>query len=195
MDTSRLFVRRCIKYILYIFFALSLPLFVNAQNYASHQIEFKIPEVALIGIASEEGPNVSFSPFSGMEAGSTIVVSPGSKNSSMWLNYTSVENGNAHGRKVMAMIQGDIQSGINLKVTPMRNLNSTGENMGQAGAPTLLTNTPIEVISNIGSCYTGKGINKGFNLVYELAIDESKLDFTQLNQQVFTFNVLYTLTD
>lgn len=185
----------CVKSITLIFFATLLPMVLVAQHEASHQIEIGIPEVALIGIVSEGSADVNFFPFSGMEAGSTVVVAAENENNSMWLNYTSIKNGNSHSRKVMAMVQGEHIDGIHLKVTPRLKCNLVSGDIGEAGMTTTLTDRPTELISGIGSCYTGRGVDNGFNLVYELEIDESQLDFTKLHQQIFTFNVLYTLTD
>jgi hypothetical protein len=185
----------CVKSITLVFMVSLFPITVFAQFDASHQIEIGIPEVALINIASNGNGDMNFSPFSGNEAGSTFVMNKGNKNKSTWLNYSSIKKGNSHSRKVMAALQGELTDGIYLKVTPKIMQNTGGGDVGEADMTVVLTNRPTEVITGIGSCYTGKGVNKGFNLVYELEIDESELDFARLNKTNLTFNVLYTLTD
>ena len=69
---------------------------------------------------------------------------------------------------------------------------------GKLGTPTgelVLTTTPVEIISNIGSCYTENGPQKGHQLTYSLELtsgdDYGLLDFDASK----TFTVTYTLSD
>ncbi|HKL34590.1 MAG TPA: hypothetical protein VJ919_18765, partial [Tangfeifania sp.] len=59
----------------------------------------------------------------------------------------------------------------------------------------VLSNQPSDVIVDIGSCYTGKGINNGHYLTYKLEKDKSSESYAMLNQQNTSVNVVYTLTD
>ena len=71
---------------------------------------------------------------------------------------------------------------------------------GKVGMPITskqaLQKAPIKVIEKIGSSYTGVGINKGHNVIYNLELKNdigaySKLDFDQSQ----TIAIVYTLTD
>lgn len=128
----------CFKRIVFTCSAILLSVFVMAQNETSHQIEINIPEVALLGIVSEKATDIVFSPFSGLQAGSTIVMQTENENNSMWLNYTSVKKGNTHARKVVAVIQGKTLAGLNLMVTPKSNSGQFENEIGVAGETSLL---------------------------------------------------------
>ena len=73
-----------------------------------------------------------------------------------------------------------------------------GKGKGKLGLPTgvvNLTNYPTDVIVNIGSCYTGKGISNGHQLTYKIETDNNSATYAQLTAQTTNLNVVYTLTD
>lgn len=177
----------------YIILILLLPLGGIAQsNEAKHKINLEIPEVALLGLVSENGNNIHLNAISPTEAGNSIQNS-GSQDESIWINYSSIITDENHSRKIVAMVQGEIPKGVQIKVEASE---ATGIGKGEKGHPAgliTLTNEPSEIITGIGSCYTGKGINNGHYLTYKLEIKES--EFSQLSNQIEPLNIVYTLTD
>ena len=71
----------------------------------------------------------------------------------------------------------------------------SGTGKGQLGQPTEkinLTNQPLPIITGVGNCFTGDGVNNGHLLKFSIEVsDYSKL--YAIDETVFT--VLYTITD
>jgi hypothetical protein len=171
-----------------------LPAFGNAQdnNEARHRINLEIPEVALLSLISENGNNIRLQAISPTEAGSPIQNS-NSQDENLWLNYSSIIINKNHSRKIVAMVQGEIPDGVQIKLEASE---ATGIGKGKKGTPAgtvTLSNKPSEIIVGIGSCYTGKGINNGHYLTYKLEIDENQ--YSQLSNQIGALDIVYTLTD
>lgn len=176
-----------------IIIVMFLPVLGNAQNNeARHRINLEIPEVALLGLISENGIDIHLSAISPTEAGNSIQNSQ-STEKSLWLNYSSIITHKNHTRKIVAMVQGEIPRGVQIKVEASE---AAGIGKGKKGTPVgavTLSNTPAEIIVGIGSCYTGKGINNGHYLSYNLEINENEI--TQLSSLTEPINIVYTLTD
>lgn len=178
-----------------VFFLFASILSFAQNNTASHQIEINIEEVALIALSNEASGNIRFQPFSGNEAGSVLSFKEEQTDNSFWINYTSIKKHQLHTRRVTAFIQGEMPQGLNLIVTAMPAQGQGNGALGQSAGTTLLGEEPKEIITGIGSCYTGTGVNNGHNLVYNLEVDEDVLVYSDLKQEDLSFNVVYTLTD
>jgi hypothetical protein len=67
------------------------------------------------------------------------------------------------------------------------------------GAPTTavtLTNTAQNIITGIGSAYTGDGVNNGHNLSYSLDLDATSGSYALLDfDESTTLEITYTLSD
>lgn len=164
------------------------------DNSATHEINVRIPEVALLGLVSETQAEINLNTTTPTEAGNAVNFS-NATNNQIWINYSSIISEATPKRKVIAMIQGEIPDGIKLKVEAS---GATGSGKGRLGKPSgevTLSNQPTDIIVDIGSCYTGKGINNGHYLTYKLEKEESKENYAQLAQQQSSVNVIYTLTD
>ena len=83
----------------------------------------------------------------------------------------------------------------NLKVEASGASGTGKGDLGLSSGVVTLSNQPTEIISNIGSCYTGKGVNNGHLLKYKLEFDKSSVGNSQLFQTETSLNVIYTLTD
>lgn len=175
---------------------LLVPIFCFSQNNtASHEIEIQIKEVALIGISNAISNQISFHPFGGREAGSSLTFGSAQSNNSVWINYSSIKKYEQQRRTVTAFVEGEVPDGLNLIVTAMPAQGAGDGALGESAGTTLLGKQPSEIITGIGSCYTGTGVNNGHNLIYNLDVDEGALSYADLNEEELTFNVVYTLTD
>lgn len=174
---------------------LTFPFAVLAQEKtAKHEVDIEIPEVALLALVAENQTGVKLSPTSPVEAGNTIDVSSAIDNS-IWINYSSIVKSNMQKRKVIAVIEGDLPTGMDLVVAASE---VTGNGNGKLGEPVgkvRLSHQPADVIMNIGSCYTGKGLSNGHYLSYQLEYDENEAQFSELTNEQTAVNVIYTLTD
>lgn len=187
------------KFIFAILFVLLIsfvPVFLQAQsNQINHEINIGIPEVALLGLVSEDENHVTLNVSAPGEAGSSIDFSMVRPDNRIWINYSSVILNREHRRKINAVVYGEIPAGVRLFVEASQ---ATGHGKGKLGKPAgrvALSDQPAEVISDIGSCYTGKGISTGHLLTYILEADDSDSGVTSLAQHQASLQVVYTLTD
>lgn len=166
------------------------------SNWDAHSVLITIPEVALLDLESNTGTVVTLNPSVPTDAGSSLIF-PVIDNS-IWLNYSSlVGSVTEPSRNITVQISsGTVPSGTNLKI--VAGLDS-GNGDGMMGVPVgslLLSNEAQNIISNIGSSYTGNGVNKGHNLEYMLDLLPDTgayglLDFDYNDILIVTF----TLTD
>lgn len=180
------------KYGVNLFFIL-LPVLAFSQ-WETGQVSayFRIPEVALLDIEPGVNNHIHFNVLPSAESGQSPVIEE-SSDETLWLNYTSALPENLNSRSVMVEIaQGSLPEGIQLSLEIS---DYSGNGNGQFGSPAgkmELSSQPKPVISGIGNCYTGDGIQNGHQLIFSLEIsDYSK--FTAVGES--NFMLLYTLTD
>ena len=167
----------------------------SQNNGKGHRVRISIPEVAMLDLESNGTKDIVLSPVVSNEAGAPIDFDNINDNS-VWVNYSSiVGSASEQTRNVVVSLSDEVPPGVNLKVYASE---YSGNGNGKFGSPTgelILTTTPTELISSIGSCYTGNGPNKGHQLTYSLELisdeDYRLLDFDKSN----TLTVTYTLTD
>lgn len=173
---------------------------------AKHNVGIEIPEIALVDVEDAQGHagTINLSPnVSELEAGEAIDFSAATDNS-LWLNYTSVikgNNGNGNGsgnggqkRKVTAKIESsDLPESISLLLQVGETETGSG-NLGNAIDGTIkLDDKDKNIVTNIGSCYTESGAQKGHQLTYSVEMNNS--DFDELIAKSYTAEILYTITD
>jgi hypothetical protein len=173
-----------------------LPLFLQAQsNQSSHKANIEIPEVALLDLVSEEAGQTNLTVSAPTVAGNKLDVSTAQQNNGVWLNYSSIIRSQNHRRKVIAVVQGEIPAGLQLFVEASQPMGQGNGTIGQPIGKVALSGQPADVISDIGSCYTGKGVNNGHLLTYRLETDNSGDSMADLIQHQALLQVVYTLTD
>lgn len=178
------------------FVLLGLLLCVTLQsaatdNNVSHKAEVSIPEVALLALQFEGNSNVEIMGTT-TTAGDKISVSEKSK-TGVWVNYSSIA-GNHQKRKITATVAGKIPEGIVLKVKADPYTGAGKGNVGTSTGLVQLSESPVDVISEIGSCYTGSGVQNGHLLSYQLELDE-QLFYKDSEDTAPTLSIIYTLTD
>ena len=164
---------------------------LNAQNTASHQVSVSIPEVALIGLTATES-SVGIPGHNTNEVIQTLDISE-MNISEVWLNYTSVPENSQRYRKIIAMLSGTLPNGIKLSVeaSPF-----TGTGKGKTGTSCgkkILSAEPSEIISDIGSCYTGKGEHNGHLLSFSVEVDQNRYKEVQ-PREMRNLSITYTLS-
>lgn len=174
----------------------SVSVFAQDTNVDKHNIDIKIPEVALLDIETTGSSSaLTLAGTAPTEAGLPVDFSKATNNE-LWINYSSIIGSKTEpSREVTAAItSGSVPDGVTLKVEAKNDANKGAGNMGSTAGQITLNGSAQKVITNVGSCYTGNGANAGHNLVYTLALDAGsygKLDFDQSQSTVIT----YTLTD
>lgn len=158
----------------------------------SHKARVAIPEVALLALQFEGTSALNMVGNAPDIAGDQVNLKS-ANSSKVWLNYSSVVAKNQK-RKVTATVVGEVPKGVILRLNIMESSGQGRGEMGRSNGKLALSNNPTDIISGIGSCYTGKGIQNGHLLSYEVEIDPAQL--YQNNQaQEATLSVVYTLTD
>lgn len=157
---------------------------------ASHNVTITVPNVAVVDIEGTAGTDITLgATFSG-EAGEAVQFN--SSDNSLWLNYTSVVPNSTTTRKISAKITGSLPTGVNLKVQASTATTGAGT-LGTAGTAITLSASDQDLITGIGSCYTGDGANNGSNLTYSLELGTN--GFTDLVETNTTVQVTYTIAD
>lgn len=165
-------------------------------NFDEHNAIITIPEVALLDLEATNGTTVALNPSVPTEAG--LALSFPVTDASIWLNYSSIIGSNTEpSRNVTAQItSGSVPTGTTLKITTAMDSGNGDGFMGIPSAPIVLTNVAQNIITGIGSSYTGNGVNKGHNLQYTLDLLPNAGAYGLLD---FDFNetlvITYTLTD
>lgn len=161
-----------------------------AQNVNSTEttLTVSIPAVALIDF---EGSNhrIIFKSTSQVDQ----VINPSTSNST-WLNYTSIVQPGLSNYITVHISSGQLppQSSVSLLIA-----DDIGAGSGKLGiassAQIKLSIYPQSIITDIGSCYTGRGIQKGHQITYMWDnindYSESKYGKTE-----FEITVTYTIT-
>lgn len=161
---------------------------VNMQGQERNKVEMpvvlSIPDIALVNLAGAD--KITFSTGRGVGQ----VITPSTPKT--WINYSSIVNGNSTNNIYVSLLSGNlpVEVAINLEVGP-----DVGAGAGKTGRPSRkITLSPYaqEIISGIGSCYTGRGVEKGHQLTYSWRwLAPFNTDHVTNNIEV---SVFYTLT-
>lgn len=158
-------------------------------------VSFTVPKTNIIDIASVNGNDITFSPveISSIANGTNFTLT----NNELWLNYTVIKASEFEHKRINVSTSATnfpVGMTLKLKVDP-----DEGQGKGEMGTPVfgytdLVPEAgPVELISNIGSCYTGNGSNRGHNLHFKLEYDNTYYD--ELHTDFNTIIVLtYTIT-
>ena len=169
--------------------------FAQDTNTDNHTVSITVPEVALLDIEpGAPAKNIAMNFTANGEAGLGLT-SP-SANASLWLNYTSVVTAGApdNVRQINVKLTTAL-AGVDIAVTPATPVFTGGTvaSAGTSGAAVTLTTTAQDIVTGIGSVYTGDGINKGVNVSY--GITAPAASFASLVAGTTAVTVTYTLTD
>lgn len=140
--------------------------------------------------------SVSLSPINSIVMHFNTPFNPGSPvepviDNSKWLNYNiTVTPPDPPVSISVEITSGTIYEGLQIQLQAG---SYNGPGGGNPGIPTgnlILKNTPQLIISNIGTCNTGVGVNVGHQLIYTLSIS----DYSVVKSSSSTVNILFTIT-
>lgn len=184
------------KKVTVILFIFLFPIFSfngrSTGNNTEHKACITIPEVALLAIHSEFADRTEFYSTAPNIAGGIIQINQPNQ-SGNWINYSSVINRN-HFRKITATITGEIPPGLILKVNVSECRGKSMGEVGQGHRSVKLSNNPTEIISGIGSGFTGNGVENGHQVLYDIEINNKDF-YTGSPKNNTSVTVVFTLTD
>ena len=159
----------------------------------NHTITITIPEVALLDIElAGASKNISTTFTAPTEAGLPIT-GPTTGLNTLWLNYSSiVESAGADMSRTVTVSATSLVPGTVLNVsagTPV----VAGGSGGTVSAITAITGAPQNIITGVGSVYTGDGVGAGSNITYTLTAPPAF--YGSLIAGATPVTVTYTLTD
>ncbi|NND05999.1 MAG: hypothetical protein HKN87_06450 [Saprospiraceae bacterium] len=162
-----------------------------------HNVNIAVPEVALLDIESNGSKDITLGPDVPTEAGEALDFS-NETNSDLWINYSSIVGSKSDPRRdvTVQITSGEVPSSMLLSVEASADAGAGDGMMGTPGTSITLNAKAQDIITGVGSAYTGNGPSKGHLLTYKLSLDPKKgsyasLDFDQAN----TLGITYTLTD
>lgn len=150
------------KYYIFIFISLILTMqdICAQNNVARMSLNLDIPAVSIIDFAGTEN-KISFNSGKGAEQ----IITPSTFDKT-WLNYSSIVEENTTNIISVNLSAWNLPSNMAIRLKVGEN---AGAGAGATGKPVgqiLLSKYPQQVITGIGSCYTGRGIKKGHQLIY-----------------------------
>lgn len=145
-------------------------LFVNnvqAQDTetASEVVSYELPAMRILDL---EGTAPSLTFAAPAEAG--LAVADVTSNSS-WINYTSIIASGSTNKVTVAITNGAVPTGTTLKVVAAADAAAGDGTVGTPTAQVTLDGTAQDIVTGIGSCYTGDGNAAGHQLTYTWSVD------------------------
>jgi hypothetical protein len=129
-------------------------------NTAKMPVELSIAPTASVSLA---GSDIRLTFTTGKGAEQIITPSTAGK---MWINYSSVVEGNSTNSICVSLSSGNLPAEVIIKLHVGNDVGAGSGEMGIPVSPVILSSYPQAIITNIGSCFTGQGINKGHSLTY-----------------------------
>ena len=168
----------------------------NMESEHDVNVSFTVPKTNIIDIASVNGNDITFNPtdIDAIADGMNFSL----ENDELWLNYTVVKSNAFSLKRINVSVTATnfpIGMSLHLKIDPDANLGKGDMGTPVAGYTNLIPDAgPVEIISDIGSCFTGNGPSKGHNLHFKLDYDNTYYD--ELHTNFNTIIILtYTITD
>ncbi len=184
------------KTVLILTMALLFQLFSNAvvgQNSQTTKVHMnlKIPPIALINFAvlNDQVISHSFS-LSSDRVEQTITKTNVAKT---WLNYSSIVNPGSSNYITANISSGALPADVTLHVSVSPDAGAGGGELGKPVGEITLTHYPQNLIIDIGSCYTGAGINKG-RLIHYIWDNPESYDYYLRYLHGKPISVTYTIT-
>lgn len=186
-------MKKSLSFIVFILiFQLLIGVAVGQQRDATHvRFQLTIPPIALIHFATENSKIISYSyPISSNTVEQTITTTHMSKT---WLNYSSIVNPGSTNFISACISSGFLPSDVSLHVYVSPDVGRGAGALGNPVGEITLTHYPQNLIINIGSCYTGAGVNKG-RLIHYIWDNPESYNYYLRYQHGKPISVTYTIT-
>ncbi len=158
---------------------------------AAHALNISISSYSMIGLAGSNQA-LAFEASAAEVAGDKVVFTQSSGSTSLWLNYSAIAEGE-NTYKVTAKVTGDAHDGLDVKVNVSSASTGGAGETGTGAGEIILTSTESDVVTGIGSCYTGAGEELGHELTYSVSANED--NYGDIAASSPSLIVTYTITD
>ncbi|MDO9136258.1 MAG: hypothetical protein Q7U21_00425 [Lutibacter sp.] len=174
--------------------------FAQDTKVAAHSLTINIPQSALLDLEVETGTtDVTLAGTAPKEAGLPMTFEDATaKNATIWMNYSSIVKGVLLRKVTVAITNGTVPTGLKLTVLASAASSDGKGTLGAASTALTLTGTGQDIVTGIGSTYTGDGANKGRSLTYQLGYaTDAATDYAALRyvDTAAPLTITYTLSD
>lgn len=152
---------------------------------------FSVPEIALIDIESNSTGYIHFTVTSTGISGEIPRIAE-STGEQLWINYSSAMSQPNRSRTIVAEILQPLPDGLSMFLEASAYQGTGKGRLGTTSGKINLSRQPQPIISGMGNCYTGDGINNGHSLAFSIEITDYE-KIKARNESEFT--VVYTITD
>lgn len=161
--------------------------YTQNKNIVEMPIVFSIPAIALVDFAGSD-KRITFISGKGAEQ----IITPSTLDKT-WINYSSIVDGKSTNSISVNFSSGNIPAEIGIKLDVGQDAGAGAGSTGKPIGQITLTPYPQEIITGIGSCYTGRGTQKGHQLIYSWEwLPPYDFDHTSIDN--IEISVTYTLT-
>lgn len=130
---------------------------------AGQAVTYTLPAMKILDVEGV-APTLTF--VAPIQAGDAIA---DATNNTSWINYTSIVE-NLATNKVSVAITGTVPAGTTLKVVAAAHAGTGNGTYGTPAPAVTLSATAQNLITTIGSCYTGDGNTNGHQLTYTWSV-------------------------
>lgn len=161
------------------------------SNVTKLPISLAIPAKALLSLqGTDQKLNFSF-----IKDGQKQIISPKSSGK-VWLNYSSVVEPGSTNTICVSLGSNNLPAEVSIKLTVAKDVGAGSGQVGEPSAPIILSEFPQQIISNIGSCYTGKGENAGHLLTYSWELSEEyDPELVKIEELQLEAGIIYTIVN
>ncbi len=175
-----------------LFFSFSTIVISQTNNTVDMSINLNIPAIALIDFVVDGNQIITYS-YSYSSPNQKVQVITPTTGDKTWLNYSSIVQSGYTNYITAHISSGNLPADVSLIILIG---DDVGTGKGLKGTSTnqiILSIFPQTIITNIGSCFTGRGINKGNQLIYVWENPES-YNYSVNYENGNTIAVTYTIS-
>lgn len=177
-----------------LFFSFSTIVPAQNNNTAEMSITLKIPAIALIDFVVDGSQMITYS-YSYSETNQVEQIITPTTGDKTWLNYSSIVKSGLTNYITAHISSGSLPADVSLNVLIGADVGAGAGLKGTSIGQIALSTFPQNIITNIGSCYTGRGINKGHQLTYIWENPDSynySLNYEEGNAIAVTYTITST---
>jgi len=167
---------------------LTIQVVCAQNNVAKMSLNLDIPAVSIIDFAGTDNKILINS-----GKGAEQIITPSTFDKT-WLNYSSIVEENTTNIISVNLSAWNLPTNMAIRLKVGENVGAGAGATGKPVGQILLSKYPQQVITGIGSCYTGRGIRKGHQLTYSWEGLFPAIDADDDSMDNIEIAVTYTIT-